>query len=87
MDDFVKINEKTNITVIVNMHHVDLALKYAKRVIGINKGVIVFDGPCESVDEVCLETGVWTIFRRGRTDGSVDTCHTLKIYSIPNLLF
>ncbi|WP_159639095.1 phosphonate ABC transporter ATP-binding protein [Erysipelothrix anatis] len=54
MDDFVKINEKTNITVIVNMHHVDLALKYAKRVIGINKGVIVFDGPCESVDETVL---------------------------------
>ncbi len=55
MDDFVKINEKTNITVIVNMHHVDLALKYAKRVIGINKGVIVFDGPCASVDEAVLK--------------------------------
>lgn len=55
MDDFVKINEATNITVIVNMHHVDLALKYAKRVIGINKGNIVFDGPAGDVNAETLK--------------------------------
>lgn len=54
MDDFVKINEATNITVIVNMHHVDLALKYAKRVIGINKGNIVFDGLAADVNAETL---------------------------------
>lgn len=55
MADFVKINEKTNITVIVNMHHVDLALNYAKRVIGIKAGQIVFDGPSSEVNEEVLE--------------------------------
>ncbi|CAM3705046.1 phosphonate ABC transporter ATP-binding protein [Erysipelothrix urinaevulpis] len=55
MEDFVRINEQTNITVIVNMHHVDLALKYAKRVIGIKAGQIVFDGPSDDVNEAVLE--------------------------------
>lgn len=55
MADFVNINEKTNITVIVNMHHVDLALNYAKRVIGIKAGQIVFDGPSSEVNEEVLE--------------------------------
>ncbi|MEG0727899.1 MAG: phosphonate ABC transporter ATP-binding protein [Erysipelothrix sp.] len=55
MADFVKINENTNITVIVNMHHVDLALNYAKRVIGIKAGQIVFDGPSSEVNEEVLE--------------------------------
>ncbi len=33
MKDFEKINKEENITILVNMHHVDLALKYANRVI------------------------------------------------------
>ena len=49
MDDFKKINKEDNITVIANMHHVDLALKYATRVIGIKDGLIVFDGPVKDV--------------------------------------
>ncbi|AIO17973.1 Phosphate-import ATP-binding protein PhnC [Candidatus Izimaplasma bacterium HR1] len=54
MDDFKRINEKENITVIANMHHVDLALQYAKRVIGIKDGLIVFDGPVDKVNEAVL---------------------------------
>jgi phosphonate transport system ATP-binding protein len=45
MEDFVRINRDMNITVIANMHHVDIATKYAKRIIGIKEGVIVYDGP------------------------------------------
>jgi len=45
MEDFVKINRDLNITVIANMHHVDIATKYSKRIIGIKAGEIVFDGP------------------------------------------
>ena len=44
MSDFKRINEDMNITVLINIHHVDLALKYATRVIGIRAGEIVFDG-------------------------------------------
>ncbi|MFA7143947.1 MAG: phosphonate ABC transporter ATP-binding protein [Candidatus Izemoplasmatales bacterium] len=42
MDDFARINRKLGITIVANMHHVDLALKYASRIIGIKDGVIVF---------------------------------------------
>ena len=49
MSDFVKINKELNITVIANMHHVDIALKYANRVIGIKEGLIVFDGPSNQI--------------------------------------
>ena len=45
MADFVKINRQFNITVVANMHHVDIATKYANRIIGIKAGEIVFDGP------------------------------------------
>lgn len=54
MNDFVRVNEALNITVIVNMHHVDIALKYAKRVVGIKEGLIVFDGPSSEVNEDIL---------------------------------
>lgn len=47
MADFVKINRQFNITIVANMHHVDIATKYAKRIIGIKAGEIVFDGPSD----------------------------------------
>jgi phosphonate transport system ATP-binding protein len=55
MNDFLKINEALNITVVANMHHVDLALKYARRVIGIKEGKIVFDGPASEINEERLK--------------------------------
>lgn len=54
MNDFKKINTELGITIIANMHHVDLALKYATRIIGIKGGEIVFDGPVDKVDEDIL---------------------------------
>lgn len=38
-----KINVEDGITVISNLHHVDLALKYATRIIGVREGRIVYD--------------------------------------------
>lgn len=55
MNDFVKINKELNITVIANMHHVDIALKFAQRVIGIKEGLIVFDGPSTQVNNQILK--------------------------------
>lgn len=51
MEDFVKINNKFNITVVANMHHVDIAKKYARRIIGIKAGQIVYDGPSEKLND------------------------------------
>lgn len=55
MDDFKKINEEMNISILINIHHVDLALKYADRVIGIKAGEIVYDGPSKNVDGEILK--------------------------------
>lgn len=56
MDDFQSINKEYKITIVANMHHVDLAVKYATRIIGIKQGQIVFDGkPEEVTDEVLLK--------------------------------
>lgn len=55
MDYFKKINKENNIAILINIHHVDLALDYAKRVIGIKDGVIVFDGPANQVDDEVLK--------------------------------
>lgn len=55
MDDFTRIN-KLGITIIANMHHVDLAKRYSTRIIGIKAGQVVFDGkPEEVTDEVTMK--------------------------------
>lgn len=54
MSDFKRINEELKITIILNIHHVDLALKYASRVIGIRSGEIVYDGPSSEVTKEIL---------------------------------
>ena len=55
MDDFQRINRDMNITVIINIHHVELALQYASRVIGIREGRIVYDGPAAQVTQQILD--------------------------------
>ena len=55
MDDFKNINKELNMSVLINIHHVDLALKYADRVIGIKAGEIVYDGPATKVDSEVLK--------------------------------
>ena len=69
MSDFKKVNTEMNITVIANMHHVDMALKYADRVIGINSGEVVFDGPASKVDNDLLKM----IYGRELTDDDILT--------------
>ena len=54
MDDFRNINRNMGITVLINIHHVELALEYCDRVIGIREGMVVFDGPSSQVDQKVL---------------------------------
>ena len=55
MSDFARVNKDLNITILLNIHHVDLALKYATRVIGIRAGEIVYDGPTSEVTQEILD--------------------------------
>ena len=54
MSDFKKINQEMNITILINIHHVELALAYADRIIGIRAGKIVYDGSSADVTEDVL---------------------------------
>ena len=56
MDDFLRINRDMKITVLLNIHHVDLALQYATRVVGIRAGEIVYDGPARNENQEILDS-------------------------------
>lgn len=52
LDILKKINEERNITVLVNIHVLELAKKYAHRLIALKSGEVVFDGaPSELTPE------------------------------------
>ena len=55
MQDFVRINKEMGISILLNIHHVELALEYADRIIGIRAGKIVYDGPSAKVDQAVLD--------------------------------
>lgn len=55
MNDFRRINKDMNISVLINIHHVDLALEYADRVIGVKAGEVVYDGPSSEVTQDVLD--------------------------------
>jgi len=54
MRDFKRINQDMNISILINIHHVDLALEYADRIIGIRAGEIIYDGSTDKVTKEVL---------------------------------
>ena len=55
MEDFKRINKDMNISILLNIHHVELALEYADRILGIRDGEIVYDGPSSEVTPEVLD--------------------------------
>ncbi len=55
MEDFKRINDEMGITIIANMHHVDTALKYSDRIIGMNNGRLVCNCKVEDMTEDMLK--------------------------------
>ncbi len=49
MDHLKEINQKMQITCLVNLHQVDVAKNYSERIIGVNAGRIVYDGSPENL--------------------------------------
>lgn len=45
MDNLQRIQVEFGITIFVNLHQVDVAKRYADRILGFNHGRLVFDGP------------------------------------------
>jgi phosphonate transport system ATP-binding protein len=51
MELFVDIAERRGIPVIINIHNVALAKRYAARIIGMSRGQVVYDGPPAGLKE------------------------------------
>ena len=56
MDDMLKINREDGITIICNLHSLDVAKKYCDRLIGLSDGKVVFEGvPDDLTTEISKE--------------------------------
>lgn len=55
MRDLQRINRDLGITTVVNLHFLDLARRYADRIIGMRAGQVVFDGPAAEADDAVFE--------------------------------
>lgn len=55
MADLRKINEERGLTVLVNLHLLDLAQQYTQRLIGLRDGEVVFDGLAADATESDFE--------------------------------
>lgn len=51
MRDLSRINRDLGITTIINLHFLDLARSYGKRLVGLRDGELVYDGDIADVDE------------------------------------
>lgn len=51
MNDLKMLNEKYGMTVVANLHSVELARQFGKRVIGIRAGQVVYDGKMSETSE------------------------------------
>ena len=49
MEHLKSFSREMHITLIVNLHQVDVALRYSDRILGVNKGRLVFDGRPEDL--------------------------------------
>lgn len=55
MRDLKRINREERITMLVNLHFIDMAQEYADRIIGMRAGEVVYDGPADQVTEQTFE--------------------------------
>ena len=55
MDQLKEINQTKGITCLVNLHQVDVAIKYSERIIGVSGGKIVYDGPAEHLTKEIIQ--------------------------------
>lgn len=55
MSVLARVAREDGVLTLINIHHVDLARRFADRLIGIAQGVVVFDGPPEALDESTMD--------------------------------
>ena len=77
MDLLHDMTRRRGIACIVNLHQLDVALKYSTRIIGLSKGEIVFDGAPGRLDDTMIEeiygTSRENLMIGGTEDDKADT--------------
>lgn len=56
MQDLKRVNEEENVTIVVNLHSLPLARKYAHRILALKDGCLVYDGPVAGLTTSVLQT-------------------------------
>jgi phosphonate transport system ATP-binding protein len=56
MDTLARINRADGITIVVNLHDLDAARSYCKRIVGMRGGKIVFDGTPDMLDTAAVRS-------------------------------
>jgi phosphonate transport system ATP-binding protein len=82
MDALADLNRRDGITVVCNLHTLDTARAYCRRIVGMAAGKIVFDGPPEALTEPVL------LAIYGESDSGIDermTSVSLPIAARPML--
>ena len=54
MEILARINREDGCTVIVSLHQVEIAIKYCPRVVALNQGQVVYDGPSSALTPALL---------------------------------
>lgn len=54
MDHLKEISQSMGITVLVNLHQVDVAMRYSDRIIGLRKGEKVFDDLPKQLNQLAI---------------------------------
>jgi phosphonate transport system ATP-binding protein len=49
-----KINKEFNITIVCNLHQIDLATQYSDRIVGLLDGTIVFDKMALNINKASI---------------------------------
>jgi len=55
MDILKRVNEEYGVTIVTNLHHLEVAKDYCERIVGINSGTIVFDGKSNELSPKIVE--------------------------------
>jgi phosphonate transport system ATP-binding protein len=55
MEYFKKVNEKKNMTIMINLHDVNLAKKYCHRILALKDGEIIYDGSAGDLSDGLLK--------------------------------
>ena len=54
MEALRELNEKDGMAVVITLHHVDYALRYCRRIVALQAGRVVYDGPSSGLDRKLL---------------------------------